>query len=230
MSDVFREVDEEYRQEQLLLFLKRHAPAIIIGLLLAIAVAGGISWYKADKRHKAEAQTFILSNAIDAAAKLDGKPADAAAVLTGALADKTPGKALTGGRRIAAEFAAAHYEAAAKNIPGATSLYDAIAGDKAASETDRNLAKLNSLTLQVDSGDPAVIKPEIDALANGATPWRFSARELQAILAIRLKDYEGARTILSGLANDAGAPDGLKRRAASMAEIAPVTQSAPAVK
>ena len=224
MSDVFREVDEEYRQEQMMLFLKRHAPAMIAGLLLAIAVAAGVSWYKTDKRHKAEAETMILSTAIDEASTADGKPADASAIMVKAA------QSLTGGRRIAAEMAAARYAAAARDNAGAVKLYRQVIDDKAASGIDRGLARLDAATLEVDDGDPTTLKPELDDLAKGDSPWRYSARELQAILDIRLKDYATARTILSDLAKDAGAPDGLKHRAASMAEIAPVTPTASPVK
>jgi hypothetical protein len=220
MSDVFREVDEEYRQEQLLLFLKRNAPALIAGLVIAIAIAGGVSWYKTDKHHEAEIETMALSEAIDKANTQDGQPADASAILVKAAGN------LTGGRRIAAEMAAARYAAEAKDNAGAVKLYKAVTDDHAASPVEKGLAQLEAATLQVDDGDPGILKSDLDRLAKGDSPWRFSARELQAVLAIRLKDYSTARAILSGLAEDANAPEGLKRRAASMAEIAPVADSA----
>jgi hypothetical protein len=49
------------------------------------------------------------------------------------------------------------------------------------------------------------------------SPWRFTARELRALLAARTGDTAGARTLFQQLADDNGAPAGLRVRAAELA-------------
>ena len=89
MSDIFREVDEEVRREQLKKLWDRYSLFIIIGAVLIVVGVGawrGNQWYEAK-------QAAVAGSAYDAALQLarDGKHAEAAAAFAKLGADGTPG-------------------------------------------------------------------------------------------------------------------------------------------
>ena len=51
------------------------------------------------------------------------------------------------------------------------------------------------------------------------SPWRFSAREMSAVLAARAGDKDKARTLFQQLADDSQAPAGVRSRAADLATL-----------
>jgi hypothetical protein len=226
MSDIFREVDEEYRQEQLVRMLHANAPRIIALLVIAIVAAGGYSWWTQHKRGQDEAQTFALYQALEQAHDSEDhrvKPVDSRDIMIKA------GESLTGGRKVAAQLSAAHYAAEAGDTTGALSLYDAVIAEHGTSSSNKALAELASLDIRLDSEDPAKLSAEIDRLAADDSAWRFSARELQGLLAMRQGDFVKSKAIFSALADDKAAPEGLRQRAASLATVTSVpVRAAPA--
>jgi hypothetical protein len=80
----------------------------------------------------------------------------------------------------------------------------------------RQLADLLSVRAQLDSGDPAVLDKRLQVLAADGAPWRYTAMEFQAFLALRAGDKGKARKIFTQLSQDSGAPDSLSARAADM--------------
>ena len=69
----------------------------------------------------------------------------------------------------------------------------------------------------LDSGDPAQLATRLAPLTAEGNPWRASAREAQALLALRRGATEEARRILEALVADAAAPAGLRERAQRVA-------------
>ena len=74
-----------------------------------------------------------------------------------------------------------------------------------------------AVTHTLDSGDPARLAARIAPLAAEGNPWRASARETQALIAMRRGEKEEARRILEALVADASAPQGLRERAQRVA-------------
>jgi hypothetical protein len=216
MSDIFREVDEEYRQEQFLRFWHANARYIILILVIAIAVASGISWWKARQKTIAEDQTFALSQALDEA---HGKAAAEARDIMINAANR-----LTGGRKVAAELAAARFAGTANDKEGALKLYGEVASDGHASAADKDIAKISSLILRIDSGDPGQLARELDPLAGEDSAWRFTARELQGVLALRQGDLAKAKQIFTNLAASQAAdtPPGIRETAMDLQQIVPL--------
>ena len=222
MSDIFREVDDDYRQEQLLRFWHQHARTIIVGLILAIVVAGGIGLWRSHDEHQREMETAALGRAIDeaTAAGQSGSAPDAAKF------DAVLGQ-LSKGRLIDAEFASAHLHAASGDTAGAIALYKKIAADSSTSRPEQGLAEISALYLQLDTGTPPDPRP-LEELAAPDSPWHGSAMEIQALVKLKAGDLAGAREIWTELARDPHTPDAMKARASQFGGVPAPAQPTPA--
>jgi hypothetical protein len=81
----------------------------------------------------------------------------------------------------------------------------------------RDLAKLLKVMRLVESGDPAALTADLAPLMAPENPWRFSATELTALLALKSGDQKHAADLFTKLADDQAAPSSLRARAAEMA-------------
>ena len=215
MTDIFREVEEDYRQEQLLDFWKRHARSLVILLVLILLAAVVLAIYKDWREHQKQDQTATLSSAIEAVQAKT--PAEGITALNDA-AQKT-----TGHQRIAARLKMGQLLAQTGDMAGALAAYEAVEKDGSANRAETGLAEISTLELQIDSADPAVLAPQLAKLAGDKSPWRFTARELQGLLAIRQNNTAEAHKIFAALAADSTAPDGIQSRATSLAQLYPET-------
>ena len=211
MNDIFREIDEEYRHEQLLQFWHANAKLIILALLLAIAGAGGAGFWKSHQLAESQRETYTLTHAVDDAGT--EAPDKALATLT------TAATQMTGARIVPARFAVARATLNNGDKAGAIKIFDEIAASSAATATERHLAELQSIGLQIQDGDPARLSARLDRLAGDNSAWRFSARELQILLAMRQGDTQKAHDIAVALAKDDKAPDGIHERAQKLAAV-----------
>ena len=167
MTDIFREVEDDYRQELLLDFWKRHAAAIIAALILILMGAVVFAFYQNWQTRIKEQQTTALSVALVTAQE---KPADEGIAALTDVIGKT-----TGHQRIAARLALARVEAQKGDTVAALATYAAVANDGSANKAETGLARIAALELQIDTVDPATLAPELAALADDKSPWRFSA-------------------------------------------------------
>ena len=78
MSDIFREIDEELRRDNLLKLWSRYGRYIIAVVVLAVVIAGGIVAWRNHQATERQAQGQRYSNAL--ALVRDGKDAEAAKV------------------------------------------------------------------------------------------------------------------------------------------------------
>ena len=108
MTDIFREVDEDLRREQLKKLWDRYGSYVIgLAILIVVATAGYRFWqYWQDSQAQASGERFV------AALKLgdQGKHQEAIAALTDLTRDGSGGYPVLAGFRVAAEKAAAAQE------------------------------------------------------------------------------------------------------------------------
>ncbi len=212
MSDIFNEVDEEVRREQLKKLWDRYGTLIVAALILfVIAIAGwrGYEWWAA--RKAAETGT-----AFEAAMTLSdqGKAAEAQAAFAKIATDGNSGYRVLARLRAAAEAASGDPKAAAK-------MYDAIAADGGVDAIDRDLARIRAAGLLADSAAyPEMLERLEPATAAGAT-FRHTARELLALSAWHANDTAAARKWLDLIANDGETPQGLRSRAEALQALLP---------
>ena len=208
MADIFKEVDEDLRREKLTKLWKKHGREVIgLALMIVLAVAGVQGWraYDLDRRGTLSDR---YAAALDLAA--DG---DTAAGLN-ALIDLS--EADGSGYAGLAAFEEARLRVASGDIGGAIAVWDRIAAESGLGEGFRSAATLLSVLAQIDAGDPGVLGGRLEPLAAAGEPFRATARELLALLALREGDRAGARELYAKIADDREAPSGLRQRATQM--------------
>jgi hypothetical protein len=212
VSELFDEVDEEVRREQLKKLWDQYSIYIVAGALLIIAAVGGWRGYQYLEAQKAAE----AGAAFDKAAELSeqNKHAEAEAAFT-ALAAKAPsGYRMLARLRAAAEVASRDPQAAAK-------LYDDISADRSVGAPEQDLARVRAARLLLETvGYPSMLQRLEAATAPGAT-FRHTARELLALSAWRANDAAAARKWLDLIANDGETPPSMRSRAEALQGLLP---------
>ncbi len=208
MADIFQEIDEELRRERAsALWAKYGIYVIAVAVALVLATAG---W--AALRHYHTNQRLEAGDRFTAA-MLAANQGQTEAAVTGF------GEIASGGPEgyaLLARMQGAGLKVRAGDRAAAAAIYDSVAADTGAPEVYRNAALLLAVMQSVDSGDPKALSDRLGPIAGDDSPWRHTAREIQAVLAVRAGDTARARTILGGLAKDIAAPQSLRTRAAEM--------------
>ena len=208
MSDIFREIEDELRRDNLLKLWQRYGKYLIAVAVLAVAIAGGIvAWldYQASERR---AQGLRYSSAL--ALVREGKPGDAAK-LFGVLAREG------GGYSLLAALEEAEMLVKSGDRKAAIAAYDRLAGESGIDSEFRDLAELLSVMHGLPDGDPKAAVERLQKLTQSDNPWRASALDLTAAAKLKSGDRSGALQIYQQLADDLSAPQGLRARAAEMA-------------
>ena len=207
-DSLFREVDEEVRQEQFKKLWARYGNAVIgLAALVILGVAGMEGWkYWQLKQSQAAGDQFFSAAQLAAT----GKAADA--VKDFEAIDKT-GFADLGRLRAAAQIAA---DGKAED---AVKLYDALAADTKVDPTLRDLARIRAAAVLADTAAFADIESRLKDFTAAMNPWRHIAREILASVQFRLKDYAGANTQVMAILADQATPPPLRQRAETMAQI-----------
>ncbi len=210
MADIFQEVEEDLRRDRYERLAKKYGGYIIAGLLAIVLVTAGYVLWKNWRVARQQSATLELAEAVDSAG-----PAVASVAAIPALDMVVHGA--PAGPAALAQFYQAGVKARSGDGAGAIAVYDTLAADGALAAVYRDLAALLSVQQQVISGDPKELSQRLARLTGEASPWRFSARELDGLLASRAGDKARAKTVFQQLADDRGAPAALRARAAELA-------------
>lgn len=204
-SDEFiREVNEDLQRDRLASLWRRYGAAVIVAAVaLVLGTAASVGWRSwQESRRGAEADRFG-----QAVQGLESDPRAAADRLAA-----FAGEAGTGYGAIA-KLREAEARAAAKDDPGAVAALQALAANGGADPLLRDLGAILAATRELDGGgDPAALKARLEPLAAAGQPFRFTARELLAVLALKTGDAEGARRALAELRRESGLPETQERR------------------
>ena len=208
VSDIFREIDEELRRDNLLKLWQRYGRYIIVAAAVILAAGGGIAAWRQHldgERKAVSTRYFGALSAIGA-----GKDADAAKMF----ADLAQ---TDGGYALLARFEQAALMAKSGDKAGATGIYDSIAKSSGVDEEFRDLAVLLSVMRELPDADPKTVIARLAPLTESGKPWRPSALELTAAADLKAGDKPAALKIYKQLADDLSAPEGLRSRAAELA-------------
>ena len=212
MSELFNEVDEEVRRDQLKKLWDQYSIYIVALALLIIAGVGGWRGYQyLEAKKAAEAGA-----AFDKAAELSeaNKHPEAEAAFAD-LAAKAPW-----GYRMLARLRTAA-EVASRDKPAAAKMFDDIAADTSVGAPERDLARIRAAQLLLETTTyPNMLQRLEPATAAGAT-FRHTARELLALSAWRANDTTAARQWLDLIANDGESPPSLRSRAEALQALLP---------
>jgi hypothetical protein len=204
MADFFREVDEDYRRDQLVRLWKQYQNWIIAGVLLIVVATGAWRVYDYFRLKAAEAAGVRYAAAEELVT--DGKTADAVKAFDAVAKNGPKGYALL------ARLSAAN-ALAVKDPKAAAAAYDGIASDPSVDPAYQNVARLRGAYLRVDSEDPKAFEQHYGTYAGPDTPYRDAYRELLAVADIRRGDFTAASHRLELAAADPASPPALRARA-----------------
>jgi hypothetical protein len=210
VADIFHEVDEEVRREQLKKLWERYSIVLIAAAVLLVAGIGawrGYEWWQAKQAAAAGAQFEAAAALSDA-----GKHADAEAAFAKVAADAPAGYRVLARLRAAAELAQS-------NPADAVKAYDAIAVDPTLDLALQDLASIRAGMILVDSAPFDEMKRRLDSLTAANRTFRHTARELLALSAWRSHDLTDARRYLDMIASDGETPPGTRARADVLAAL-----------
>lgn len=212
MSELFDEVDEEVRREQLKKLWDKYSIYLIALAIVIVAGVGGWRGYQyLEAKKAAEAGA-----AFDRAAELadQNKHVEAEAAFAD-LAAKAPA-----GYRILARLRSAA-EVAARDKPAAARMYDEIAADASVAAPERDLARIRAAQLLLETTTYPNMLQRLEPAAGKDGAFRHSARELLALSAWRANDTAATRQWLDMIANDGDTPPGLRSRAEALQALLP---------
>jgi hypothetical protein len=212
VSELFDEVDEEVRREQLKKLWDKYSIYFIALMVLIVAAVGGWRGYQYLEAKKAAEAGAAFEKAVELSER--DKHAEAETAFT-ELAAKAP----SGYRTLARLRAAA--EAASRDPKAAAKMYDDIAADRGVGGEWQDLAKIRAAGLLVDSASYADMQQRLEASATPKSTFRHSARELLALSAWRNNDTTAARKWLDAIAEDGETPPGLRSRAEALQALLP---------
>lgn len=207
-DSIFREIEEELRHEQFAKIWKRYGNFLVGGAVAIVVAVGAFQvWKKHDldtrraegERYEASLRLATGGNeqaALDAFSKLETEANDGYSLLS--------------------RFQKANLLAQQGNDEAAIDAYERISSDSGQDAIFRDLATLRSLVLRMNAGETGSsgdIKDRLQQLASDSSTWRHSAQELLAALAEQSGERARARELLSALAADVTAPQGIRQRA-----------------
>lgn len=208
MSDIFREIDEELRRDNLLKLWSRYGRYIMALAVLVLVVAGGIVAWRDHQLSERRAQSTRYASALSLAR--DGKDAEAAKVFA-AIAQEN------GGYAVLAAFEEAELLAKSGDRNAAVAAYDRAADAGRLDPVLRELAVLFSVMHGMPEADPHSTIERLAPLTKSGNPWRSTALELTAAAQLKSGDKNTALELYKSLADDLAAPQRLRARAAEMA-------------
>ncbi|MBI1179613.1 MAG: tetratricopeptide repeat protein [Alphaproteobacteria bacterium] len=218
MSDIFREVDEEVRQEQITTFLKRYGKYLAVVITLVIIGVAGYRYLEDQKQrqHAGMGDSFVA--ATDLASKGD---TDQARAKFAALAKEDPDESYG----LLSRFRIAELLAESKDRKGARTAYDEIAADSGVADVYRDLAALYSASLGLEEGGGADLAKRLDKMDDADNPWHLSVMELKGLNQYKMGQRDAAKTTFRTLFDAAPEQSGFKGRSAEMLAVLGVPSS-----
>jgi len=204
VADIFHEVDEEVRREQLKKLWERYSIYFIAAAVLLVAAIAGWRAYEYWIAQRAAAAGADFEAAL--ALSDQGKRAEAEAAFA-KVATEAPD-----GYRVLARFRAAAVLGESKPSD-AVKAYDELSADGSLAPVWRDLAAVRAGMLLVDTASLSEMQKRLDPVAEPTRSFRHSARELLALSAWRNHDLTNARRYLDMVATDAESPIGIRARA-----------------
>ena len=212
MSELFDEVDEEVRREQLKKLWDQYSIYIIAAALLIIAAVAGWRGYEYLEAQKAAEAGAAFNAALELAEQNKHDEAQAAF-------DKLATTAPAGYRMLARLRAAG--EAAARDPQAGAKMFDELAADRSIGTEQQDLARIRAAGLLLDTDSYPNMLQRLEAAAKPDATFRHTARELLALSAWRANDTTAARQWLDMIANDGETPAAMRSRAEALQALLP---------
>lgn len=212
MSDIFDEVGEDLRRDQLTRLWKRYGWVLYVAA--GLIVVGTAAWrgydYIATSRANAAGDAYAEVLASAKAGDHIGLAESLAAFSTSAPTQY----------QLLARFRAASEHAAAGELDNALAAFESLAADKAGDQAFRDLATIRAAMIAVDRETLDQIKARVSSYNNDISPWRHAGRELIALAAVRASDWKAVNEEARKLTDDPATPSDVRARARILRDLA----------
>jgi hypothetical protein len=212
VSELFDEVDEEVRREQLKKLWDKYSLFIIAVAILIVAAVGGWRGYQYLEAKKAAEAGDAFNKAVDLSEQ--NKHSEAETAFSDLVAKGPYGYRLLSRFRLAAEVEK-------RDPKAAVQMFDALAADRSIGAEQQELARIRAGGILVDSASYADMKQRLEADTAPNATFRHVARELLALSAVRANDSSAARQWLDMIAGDADSPPSVRSRAEALQALLP---------
>ncbi|WP_112663618.1 tetratricopeptide repeat protein [Microvirga flavescens] len=202
-DEFIREVDEEFRRDQVAQIWKRYNGVIIGIAVLVVAAVGGWRYWEHSQEQRAQAAAERYEEALKLGR--EDKAKESESTFEALIKEGEGGYALLARFRLASELGKQNPE----NGAGA---YDALANDAKIPALWQDLARLRSAWLRIDTAEPAKIRPALERIAAPSNAWRHSARELLGLSGLKAGDMDYAGRWFDQIAADRETPQALRQR------------------
>ena len=213
MGDIFREIDDELRQERFEKLWHRYGKIIIAAAVALVVCVGGFKAFE----HYQDKQRVIDSSKFATASKLlkGGNHIEAQALFSNL------GESGSRGYAILSQFKVAAIKANTGDLIGAIKIYDQIAGNESLDKSLREAAVIFGVSRQLDSGqiDRPTLESKLNTLKVNKGAWRHAANELYGLIALEAGDLVVARDFFTKIADDLEAPGNMRARATQVLAV-----------
>lgn len=204
MTDFFREVDEELRNDRMRNIWKNYGKIIIGVIVLVIVATGAYRFYI----HWVDKQSGISGDKyLQALQLVENGDREGAQAIFAELEDDG-----FGDYPILARFKAAATILGGGDKQTAIKSFDALVEDGSIPSELRDYARLQASIAAVDIETYDDVKKRTEALMNDENPWRHLAREALALSAWKAGNISEAAKWVNELKNTLDIPQGLRQR------------------
>jgi hypothetical protein len=203
VSDIFREVDEEVRREQLKKLWDRYGNFIVAAAILVVAgIAGwrGYGWWETKKAAESGAAFEAASTLAEA-----GKHSEAEAAFAKIASEGSSGYRSLARLREAAELAQTDPKAA-------VTAYEEIAADAAVGPVLQDLATLRAGAILIDADAFQEARTRLEPLTGNDRTFHHTARELLVLAAWRAGDISLGKRWIDMIMTDLQTPPATRSR------------------
>ncbi len=210
MSDesLFREVDEEVRQDQFKKLWARYGNLIIAVCLAVIAAVAGIKGWQYWQTRQAEQAAEVYSKVV---AEIQAGKSSEALPLAEGIGHQ--------GFAILARMAEAAAIGKAGKSAEAVKMYDALAADPAIGSAMQDAARVRAAYLLVDTMAPDELSKRLSGLDADKSPWRNAVHEILALSAYRTGDYALADRHANEIVADITAAASMRQRGQMLVQL-----------
>jgi len=210
VNNLFKEIDEELRQDKATLLWKQYGNTFIAAIIaVIIAVAGYEGWKAYDISTRSELGEQYAS-ALDLARKDNFDDATKAF--------QTLSGQSGAGYATLSRMQEAGLMARQGNFKEAANAYFLIAQNGEIDPVFRDMSIILGALNGLDALDAEEIIRRVQPLIGGTNPWRHSASEILAFAEAKAGNKAKAAEVMKSLAEDASAPPGVRQRAQEFAQ------------
>ena len=207
---LIREVDEELRRDQLKKLWEQYGTYFVAGAALILVGIGGNQWWQGRRVAAAEAAGARFEEALNLAGS--GKTEDAQKALSEIAAGRRDSYAMLANLTLAGQAVKAG------KTDEALTAYETVVST-ASDQLIKDYARLQVASLKTDSADWTDMQNRLNDLIGDKNPWRFTARELLGLAALKAGKLDEARQTLGPLSADPRAPSAIRERASALMSI-----------